>query len=429
MKIRMLIKIRKRSLRRHNPKKNKKIKNIVINILFILVILIAGAFIYVSGVEKRLQKDVSTQKLKPIKKGPFNILILGKDAEDFKNPGRSDTIIVVHVDPEKKNALAVSIPRDTKVKINNQTSKINAAYPKGGPELAEKEIEKLLDIEIARFYVVNWQGFEKIVDLLGGIWIDVEKPMYYRGYDTYIDLKPGRQLLNGEKALDYVRFRNDRQGDLGRITRQQEFLLELVDQSKQIKNLIKFSSLIDGIIDNTMTNSTVGEILWFLRTFGNIEKSDVRTIMIPGEAKMIGGVSYFIADENQLRGISDKLGWKTKNNFETGAIPIVANVYNASSVDGLARDISDYLKESGFSINEVDTSSKFYLNTIIFYKKNSKEKAELAAYYLSQKISNIQLIESGESETHKTDISVYIGKKDADSLAALKKDNSALNTN
>lgn len=426
---RKLVKIKKDSLRRYNSKKSSKgSRNIVINVLFFVVVLVAGSFIYVSGIEKRLQKDIKSENLKPIKNEPFNLLILGKDTEDFKTPGRSDTIIVAHFDPKKKDVLLVSVPRDTKVNINNKTSKINAAYPIGGPQLAKSEVEKLLDIEIARYYVINWQGFEKIVDLLGGIWIDVEKPMYYKAKNADIDLKPGRQLLDGKKALGYARFRNDRHGDLGRITRQQKFMFALVEQSKEIKNLVKLPSLIDGIVDNAMTNSTTSEVLWLLKTFREIEKSDLQAVMIPGEARMINGVSYFVADEDQLPNISAQMGWRTKNDFESGKLPVVADVYNASNVDGLARGISNFLKEAGFSIGKVDTSPKLYLDTTIFHKKESKEKAKLVAYFLSQKISNpqIELIESTDS---KTELSVYIGKRDAHSLASLNEDSSSMNPN
>lgn len=431
IQIRKLIEINSRqSLRRHNPKKpkNKKTRYLLINIFFILSVLIAGFFIYVSGIEKRLQKNIKTEKLKPIENKPFNILILGKDAKDFKTSARSDTMIVAHIDPEKRKTFFISIPRDTKVRINGKTQKINAAYPIGGPQLAREEVEELLDIEIARFYVLNWEGFEKIVDLLGGVWIDVEKPMYYKSKNADIDLKPGKQLLDGQKALGYVRFRNDRHGDLGRIPRQQKFIIALIEQSKEIKNIVKMPVLIDGIVDNVMTNSSATEILWLTKTFWNMGESDMQTITIPGEAKMVNSVSYFIADEKGASPISASLGWRTKEGFESGKVAIAASVYNASNIDGLARETSKFLKSAGFSIDEVGTSSRPYKNTTIIYTSNNKEKAKLAAYYLSQRISDVQMIESGSNQS-KPDLSVYIGKKGVRPLASLDKEKTSPKTN
>lgn len=407
---------------RRYKKKGKNIKNSLgIKILFLMLLFVVGGFIYVFGIQKRLQSDVPQTSLAPIENEPFNILLLGTDTPDFNTHGRTDTILVVNIDPIKKKAFMVSVPRDTKVKFNGRSHKINAAYPKGGDKLVRQAVEDLLDIKIARFYLINWNGFENLVDLVGGVVIDVEKPMYYRAASTYIELKPGKQLLNGEKALGYVRYRNDKQGDIGRMPRQQKFIFALINQSKQIKNIIKLPQLIDGVVDNIRTNSSAAEMLWFAKTFWGIEKSDLKSEILPGSGKMVGGVSYFVVDDKELPRVTAKLGWRTKQAFETKDISVSVNVYNASNVEGLANSISNALSKKGFTIQEVGKARRSYRNTTIFYRKDNLEKAKLTAFYLSKRLSKIELEETS-LKNNNADVSVYVGKNGVQPVASAERE-------
>ena len=127
----------------------------------------------------------------------------------------------------------LSIPRDSRVKIDGHGwDKINHAYAYGGSKLSKSVVEKLLGIPIEYTVVMNFQGFVRMIDALGGVTIDVEKRMYYSDpYDDdrglYIDLHPGVQKLNGKAAIEYVRYR-DEEGDIGRVARQQKFLTALL---------------------------------------------------------------------------------------------------------------------------------------------------------------------------------------------------------
>ena len=167
---------------------------------------------------------------------------MGVDERD-DDVGRSDTLMVATLDPKKDQAALMSVPRDTRVKIKGHGwDKINAAYAygsaKGGPEagekLAQRTVEDFLGVNMDHYVVVNIQAFQKIIDAIGGIDIDVEKRMYYEDpWDDdgglIIDLQPGMQHMDGKTAVTYVRYR-DEEGDIGRIKRQQKFMKACMDK-------------------------------------------------------------------------------------------------------------------------------------------------------------------------------------------------------
>ena len=161
-----------------------------------------------------------------------NIIVLGVDerAEEH-DVGRSDTLFVVMFDTKNKAASLLSVPRDTRVRIKGHGwDKINHAYAYGGRELTQKTTEELLGIKINNYVMVDFKGFVGLVDAIGGVDINVEKDMYY--YDSWdgfkIDLKKGMQHMDGKTAIQYVRYR-DEEGDIGRIRRQQHFIMAVYE--------------------------------------------------------------------------------------------------------------------------------------------------------------------------------------------------------
>jgi LCP family protein required for cell wall assembly len=168
---------------------------------------------------------------------PQTILVLGSDRRygDSKGvPVRSDTIIIVRLDPEKGATAVMSLPRDLKVDIPGYGSdKINAAYAEGGPKLTVKTVRDLLGIDIHHVINVNFGGFQRAVNRLGCVYADIDRRYYNSrggpgGYAT-IDLEPGYQRLCGKDSLDYVRYRHT-DNDFVRAARQQEFLRQAKDQ-------------------------------------------------------------------------------------------------------------------------------------------------------------------------------------------------------
>ena len=160
-----------------------------------------------------------------------NIVVMGVDERD-EDAGRSDTLFVVMLDPKSNNISLLSIPRDTMVRIPERGwDKANHAFAFGGHKLTQQTVEEFLGIQINNYVVVDFKGFKGLVDAIGGIDINVEKDMYYEDpYDNLvIDLQRGRQHLDGAKAIQYVRYR-DEEGDIGRIKRQQHFMAAIYEK-------------------------------------------------------------------------------------------------------------------------------------------------------------------------------------------------------
>lgn len=234
-------------------------------------------------------------------KGPVNVLIIGTDERD-NEPSRSDTLILAALFPEDKQVKLISIPRDTRVKIPGKGyEKITHAHAYGKEELVIKTVENFLDIPVDYYIKVNFQGFKNIIDVLGGVTLNVEKRMYYPPEE--IDLKPGLQKLNGHDALAYVRFRSDGQGDIGRVERQQKFLSALTDHIKSIATIPKIPSLIKEINTHVKTNMTTKDILYFASKFMSINHENIQHYMIPGRADIINGLSYWVSDTKELEKI------------------------------------------------------------------------------------------------------------------------------
>lgn len=177
--------------------------------------------------EVPLPPEAPAPRVEP--KKAVHVLILGVD-ERRQDVGRSDTLLLLRMGPARDRVDLVSIPRDTQVAYPDGVHrKVNAAYPMKGPELATKVVGSLLGIKGQIYYVkVNLEAFERIVDKLGGVEIDVDR--HYKYSDPYqdleIDIKPGRQVMDGETALKYVRIRYDgvTNDDIARIKRQQQFM-------------------------------------------------------------------------------------------------------------------------------------------------------------------------------------------------------------
>jgi len=228
----------------------------------------------------------------------MNVLIIGVDSVNGTH--RSDTIMVAHISPVDKDAKLVSIPRDTLVLIPGRgLDKINHAFAYGGAELSRAAAAKLLNIDIPYYIEVNVSGLANIIDKLGGITIDVEKRMYYVDYagGLFVDLKPGRQLLNGKDAVGYVRFRHDGEGDIGRIKRQQKFISALANEFSDKSNLLKSPGLILSLFSDISTNFNLKEILGVaLSVRQSYDLGRIEMASIPGKDLMIDNIYYWKPD-------------------------------------------------------------------------------------------------------------------------------------
>lgn len=221
------------------------------------------------------------------------ILVVGQDSI---KPLRSDTIILVLVNTKSEEVLLFSIPRDSRMLIPGVGyDKANHAYARGGVELLKETLEKSLYIEIPYFVEVNYEAFEQVVDALGGVEVEVEKPMYYvdRAQGLVINLKPGKQVLNGKKALQYVRFRHDPLGDIGRIRRQQTFLQALLAKAQDPAILAHLPSLLESLKTALHTNIPLEKVLQLALWFKGLEEKRVGMDILPGEPIYLNGLSFW----------------------------------------------------------------------------------------------------------------------------------------
>ncbi|MDK2821294.1 MAG: polyisoprenyl-teichoic acid--peptidoglycan teichoic acid transferase [Clostridia bacterium] len=281
--------------------------------LFLLAILIFSTFAFAGYLGASIwmdnvlanngDLDEGGDGKNPSAKKPETILLIGVDQRNPNEPCRSDTIMLVALDPGKQQVDLISIPRDTRVKIPGYGyDKINAAHAYGGkegPELLMDTINNLLGIKVDKYVKVNFQGFQKIIDILGGVDINVDKRMYYP--QENIDLYPGPQHLNGYDALAYVRYRYDPEGDITRVGRQQKFIKALVDQTLQLSTIPKIPQLVSQISKEVDTNLSVKEMLTLALSMKDINGSgSIKTHMLPGEGKYIGEISYYVLDPVKL---------------------------------------------------------------------------------------------------------------------------------
>ncbi|WP_027085866.1 LCP family protein [Cohnella panacarvi] len=197
-----------------------------------------------------------------------NILLMGGDERGLREGeiARSDSMLVVSIDPQKKTIHLFSVLRDTWVEIPGyKDNRANTPLSLGGPNLSMKTIGNLLGLDIQYYVYVDFQGFIKLVDAIGGVDFYVEKDMRWSDsadehkYD--INLKKGFQHLDGEKALQYARFRHDRLSDFTRTGRQRELLKAIADKLQSGWNLIKLPDILGDIAPYIETNLTSREML------------------------------------------------------------------------------------------------------------------------------------------------------------------------
>ena len=291
-------------LNRHKDGMAKRSFAIVgILLAVIAVILVACATYYwfsggLSGQTKETGSIVSPEH-------KINIMVMGVD-ERSDDVGRSDTLFVLTVDTNTKEVAMLSIPRDTRVKIPGKGwDKINHAYAFGGEKLSQQAVEGLLGIKIDHHIEINIAGFKKIIDAMGGVTIDVEKRMYYNDpYDDdgglVINLRAGVQHMDGQTAIQYVRYR-DEEGDIGRVERQQKFLKAVLNEVASPSAIIKIPAIIKEVSSVVKSDMSTSEMLSLAKILNDASKKGLKTDMVPGKPAYIDDISYWLPDLIALR--------------------------------------------------------------------------------------------------------------------------------
>ena len=332
------------------------------------------------------------------------ILALGEDdtgCNKTKPRGLSDTIILLRADFANKRVAAISIPRDTKINLDPYGEmKINAAHVQGGPTLTAIAVEQLTGIKPDYYVKTNLKGFRKSVDILGGVEIDVEKNMHYNDNwgHLHIDLHKGRQLLNGEKAMEYVRFRHDKLGDITRMERQQKFLKVFVAKMLSPTKLPKLPFVVKALMDNVDTTLSVRDAVYLAEFAKNFSVSDVKMATLPATPEYIHGVSYMIPDENETYKVVQELF------FPKPPMPRI-EVLNGSGIPGAAQKVADALQQYGYEIIGVGNAGSFeYASTELISHKGEEGVNKLAG------LVNGGAVKYDKDPAAKADITIIVGK-------------------
>ncbi|MCI5823947.1 MAG: LCP family protein [Candidatus Gastranaerophilales bacterium] len=295
----------------------------------------------------------------PLFKKRQNILILGVDKnpdgnDPFSNT-RSDTIILLNIDPKHRSINAISIPRDSKVYIAGDygIQKINSAHAYGGVELTKKTVENTLGVKVDRYIAVNSEAVIHLVDILGGVPVYVEKDMFYHDYSGKLNVRlpKGNHVLNGQQAEGYLRFRKDGLGDIGRTSRQQWFLRNLLTQLQTPATITKIPEILNLINEYVKTDMSMYEISNFAAMAKDFNLDNVEVATLPGAPSKKGSISYWILDPEQTQEMVDRLIYRKKNKTEDVNYQLTAGIIYTSLNASKAEKIKTELENKGYTVN------------------------------------------------------------------------------
>ena len=384
---------------------------------------------------------------KPIR--GVNILAFGID--DTAGVKRSDTIMLLHLDSKSKKIGVLSIPRDTKVKIENHGfTRVNHAYAYGGTRLLRETVSSFLGIPIDHYIRININGISQFIDHIGGIELNVEQDLYYQdnAQDLTIDLKKGEQYLSGNQAVQYIRFRKDRKGDIGRIQRQQKFIKEIAKKLTSPKRILELPILVRTLRNLIRTDMSAREMVSLAVQFSEIFNSgNINRSTVPGAIVLERGMSFWKPDIIKLDHVVDTvlLGFSHQSN-KTGVFTedkvaskedrdilsqmnvsritdqiegesqddrhslsgIKIEILNGFGVKGAANQAAQFFKTQGAHIARVENAVSFgYEETVIVDWNGGVRKAMNMAQFLKIDPSRIIVY---DNRSKPMDLTIVLGE-------------------
>jgi polyisoprenyl-teichoic acid--peptidoglycan teichoic acid transferase len=354
---------------------------------------------------------------------PVNILIMGIDRvpeakENTKEifSGRSDTMLLLRVDPENDSVSLMSIPRDTQVEIAGiGLTKINDANVRGGATLSARTVSTVLnDVPIDRYVRVSTESFRELVDLIGGVEINVPKPMVYedKTQKLKINLSPGLQTLNGSQAEQFARFRYDELGDIGRVQRQQALLKALRKKATSPDIIPRIPSLVQSMQKYIDTNLSLEEMMALVGAGRKLSEGNFKMVMLPGRFSTPEefSASYWIMDTagrdrvmKQYFGIDPTLATTDESTRSANTIQIA--IQNASHQQNAGEQMRQYLVKQGFN-NVYVTADWTDLQT---QTKVIAQRGDLNIAQDVQKILGLGSVEADSTGDLDSDLTIRIG--------------------
>ena len=320
-----------------------------------------------------------------------NILLLGVDSNgtgtNIWEGTRSDTIIIVNLDPKTKSVNAISIPRDSKVYLpdNHGIQKINSAHALGGVDLVKKTLRETFGIKIDKYIIVHDEAVEKIVDALGGIPIYVEKPMRYHDYagKLHIDLQKGNTILNGKQAVGYLRYRKDGLGDIGRTQRQQWFIRSLFEKLHSPQVITKIPEVLNICNTYVKTDMSFYELSQYAAFARSVDENKIEIATLPGAPNQRGYISYWILDPKKTQEVINRMIYRDKPSLD--GTKFKAGIMYSPKKEEEAVAMKEKLNELGFEVNMLKIThlshTRFVANknavSIDFYNWLQKKMPEL----------------------------------------------------
>ncbi|MCT1902276.1 LCP family protein [Oceanobacillus sojae] len=297
-------------------KKRKKWPFIVGGIILFFVLVIGGGAFFVwsqvgkvvESMHSPLERDNDPGRQDQINRlyndsDAVNILLLGVDERDG-DAGRSDTMILLSLNPRTDSMVMLSIPRDTYVNIPDRgMDKINHAYAFGGTQLSVETVEQTFDLPVHSYIRVNMEGFEQGINALGGVTVQNSTAFSQDGYN----FNEGNVNLDGEEALAYIRMRKqDSRGDMGRNERQRDVIVAAMDEAASFSSITKASDILDILGNNVQTDLDMKRLQTLFKDYSGTRKN-VETMEISGDGQTINGVWYYVVSDEEINRINSTI--------------------------------------------------------------------------------------------------------------------------
>ncbi len=377
---------------------------------------------------------------------PVNVLVMGMSVlpPDVKNPsskfkdlgylpqvnsfdGLADVMLLIKFDPQSKKLTMLSIPRDTRTEVEGYgIRKINSSNLLGGPALTAKTASNLLKgVAIDRYVRINVLGVGKLIDALGGVTVNVPEDLKYQddSQHLYINLKAGKQHLDGDKALQLLRFRNDGRGDIGRIQRQQLVMRALMDQALNPATLAQIPKILNVVKEHIDTNLTVEELLALVGFGVRTNRSNMQMLMLPGRFSTPSEykASYWIPSHRRINFMmAQHFGIQTHRNlrsFKPSSLRVA--IQNRTGSDRVSfRSLMRKLRKAGYGRIFIAKSWSQPLKlTRIVAQQGDENSAESVRSVLG--FGEVRVESTGSLNS---DITIVLGEDWLDKLSAPKSD-------
>ena len=435
------------------PKKKMSAFKKVVLVLLLIILIAGGVFAYKwhkngGGLSGMLATVVGHDENTKKSLGEFQVLIMGVST-DQAGVDLTDTIMVASYDPNKQDAVLLSIPRDSYTGSNPKKAtadkKINALYNiTKDPEETLDAVNELTGLDIQYYAVVKTEALIELVDAIGPIEYNVPIDMDYDDVtqDLHIHLKAGVQEIDGEKAEQLLRFRHNNDGtsypseygdnDIGRMRTQREFITAVVEQTVKLENITKLGSILDIANRNLITNINFNTLKDYLPYAVEFSTENLKTASLPGsvpDLRQTNNVSIFVVDEEETEQLVQELFYpeqleEEQNANTTNETSTSTNSTNTTSssktktksdikIEGLngsgssktLQNVIDDLKQKGYNVSKTGTTNTTSKTTII----NKKDVSSTIMQDIEQ-VLGIGTVQDSEANSSKVDVTIIIGK-------------------